>query len=396
MISIGEELFKVWLLMAFTLGLWTCAQLFISQRHKQIKFCLLSFVALLLIPTANAYITLVLGKSLPLLNALSQNLTLAYGPILLLSCTTLLGRKTQLAYYSGHFLPFILVCLDRALGGQVTHKGDGLYFIGFLFAQVFTYLGLSLRCLYQDKLRVTHLRQHHKNSSYYWLLFLILGLTTVMLFDLGVISYMLTAQQFPNPLLLAVSVTALSVYNNIIALGALIQPKIFNGVDCETISDSSSNNNSDNSSDNSSNNSPEARSEENTITGKTKKPRSIRQVELSPEQAAQLDQQLNALVTEHRVHLDETMSLAKLASLLGITRNQLSELLNIHKQLSFYDFMNQLRLQEALELIRSSGKQLTNIDIAYRAGFNNRNSFYKVFKESTGMTPSEYQKQQID
>jgi AraC-like DNA-binding protein len=29
-------------------------------------------------------------------------------------------------------------------------------------------------------------------------------------------------------------------------------------------------------------------------------------------------------------------------------------------------------------------------DITYRAGFNNRNSFYRVFKEKNGLTPSQY------
>jgi len=36
----------------------------------------------------------------------------------------------------------------------------------------------------------------------------------------------------------------------------------------------------------------------------------------------------------------------------------------------------------------------TLADIAYRAGFNNRNSFYKAFKEKTGMRPSDYRRQQ--
>lgn len=80
----------------------------------------------------------------------------------------------------------------------------------------------------------------------------------------------------------------------------------------------------------------------------------------------------------------------KLPSLLGITRNQLSELLNIHKQTSFYDFLNDLRYRESVALLQDSSSGLSIIDIAYRSGFNSRNSFYTAFKKRTGLTPKQY------
>ena len=118
----------------------------------------------------------------------------------------------------------------------------------------------------------------------------------------------------------------------------------------------------------------------------------LRSIELSPEAAKQLDEQLQALVKNHKPHLDEDISLPKLASLLGVTSHQLSELLNIHKSTSFYDFLNDLRYQESLHFLATNENELTIADIAYRSGFNNRNSFYKVFKEKTGLTPNQYKK----
>lgn len=86
------------------------------------------------------------------------------------------------------------------------------------------------------------------------------------------------------------------------------------------------------------------------------------------------------------------MSLSKLASLLAVTPHQLSELLNVHMQVSFYDYLNTLRHEESLKLLCNTQQNYSITDIAYRAGYNNRNSFYKIFKEKTGVTPSEFKK----
>lgn len=118
----------------------------------------------------------------------------------------------------------------------------------------------------------------------------------------------------------------------------------------------------------------------------------LRTVELSPQAATELFAQLMELVESHKPHLDDEISLPKLASLLGVSTNKLSELLNIHQSVSFYDFLNNLRYEEALRCLSSDSNELTISDIAYRAGFNNRNTFYKVFKEKTGVTPHQFRK----
>src|SRR5690606_33139098 len=101
----------------------------------------------------------------------------------------------------------------------------------------------------------------------------------------------------------------------------------------------------------------------------------LRYVELSSSAAEELGEKLNALMLEHRPHLDADISLAKLASMLVVTTHQLSELLNIHMETSFYDFLNSLRYKEALRLMSDSPNSYNITDIAYLSGFNNRNSF---------------------
>ena len=87
------------------------------------------------------------------------------------------------------------------------------------------------------------------------------------------------------------------------------------------------------------------------------------------------------------------MSLPKLASLLGISRNQLSKLFNVHKKTSFYDYLNNLRFNESLRLLNAENNKFSIADIAIRSGFNSRNSFYTVFMKKTGVTPTLYRKQ---
>ncbi|RYG14646.1 MAG: AraC family transcriptional regulator [Chitinophagaceae bacterium] len=58
--------------------------------------------------------------------------------------------------------------------------------------------------------------------------------------------------------------------------------------------------------------------------------------------------------------------------------------------MSFYDYINGYRLQFASNLLKNPSCNLRILDIAFEAGFNNKNSFYRAFKESFGITPNQY------
>lgn len=120
-----------------------------------------------------------------------------------------------------------------------------------------------------------------------------------------------------------------------------------------------------------------------------KKPRNI---ELSSNAAKELWEQLDVIITMEKPHLDPDISLSKLANRLNISNHLLSELINIHKSTTFYDFLNDKRFEESIKLILNRKSFYTITDITFMSGFNNKNSFYKVFKKQTGMTPNEYRK----
>ncbi|NTS78742.1 helix-turn-helix domain-containing protein [Catenovulum sp. SM1970] len=356
------EILKAWYLSTFSLAIWTCINLIVNKRgDKAITITISLFVSLLSIPALNGYIYFSQGDTLPILGQLSQNLTLAYGPLLFLVSQFLLLKPVKLTSASLHFLPFVLLNTDKAIGTDLI---NGYLLVGLIFIQTTGYLIYCMLALKNYQRKIGQIIRHHQNSTYYWLLFLSVGLASLMLVDLSVWTYVITTTNPPNMLALSIFASSISLFISLIALFALFQPRFF-----------------------------DAKPVQSKGANQSEPTKPLRNIELSPEVAEQLDQQLTALVEKEKLYLDESLSLGKLAALLGITRNQLSELFNIHKQVSFYQYFNDLRFEESVNLLKANNQQMSVLDIAYRAGFNNKNSFYKVFKEKAGMTPSEYRKQ---
>ena len=76
----------------------------------------------------------------------------------------------------------------------------------------------------------------------------------------------------------------------------------------------------------------------------------------------------------------------------GYSRNQLSYLFNQVFEESFYSYINAARVNYFIDLIKSD--MSANIaDIAADSGFNSMTTFYKFFKQKTGLTPKVYIKQ---
>ncbi len=103
------------------------------------------------------------------------------------------------------------------------------------------------------------------------------------------------------------------------------------------------------------------------------------------------------MVEEHMVKskpfLDRELSIFDLSDQLGIPRHFLSEVINEHMGKNFYNLINDYRVEEVKSRLEDPKfKNLTILAIAYDSGFNAKSSFNTIFKEKTGMTPSEYMK----
>ena len=116
---------------------------------------------------------------------------------------------------------------------------------------------------------------------------------------------------------------------------------------------------------------------------------------LKEDQADEIKQQLEKMIVERKLFLDESISLPKLAELLNIHPNYLSQIINERFQKNFYDFINSYRVEEFKRLISlGRNKNKTFFALALDCGFNSKASFNTSFKKHTGITPSEYLKSQ--
>lgn len=99
--------------------------------------------------------------------------------------------------------------------------------------------------------------------------------------------------------------------------------------------------------------------------------------------------QLKELMLSKKVYLDSELNLDKLSKLSGLPKHHISEILNDHLQQNFYAYVNGFRIGEAKRrLIKNAETSI--MDVAYSCGFKSKTSFNTHFKNSTGLTPSEF------
>jgi AraC-like DNA-binding protein len=116
---------------------------------------------------------------------------------------------------------------------------------------------------------------------------------------------------------------------------------------------------------------------------------------LTGERAERGLQQLRRAFEEEKMYLDPDLTLANLASALGLPVSHVSQIINGHLHQSFTDLINQYRVEEAKRRIGDPGwRHYSLLAIAEEVGFRSKSSFNAVFKKHTGMTPSEYRGRQ--
>jgi len=101
--------------------------------------------------------------------------------------------------------------------------------------------------------------------------------------------------------------------------------------------------------------------------------------------------QLIELMQRDRPYLNPELTLASLSKMAGKSPEYLSAILNNQLNMNFFDFINNYRVEEFKRVCRlSENRDYTIIAVAYSCGFNSKATFYRVFKNATGLTPSEY------
>ena len=105
-----------------------------------------------------------------------------------------------------------------------------------------------------------------------------------------------------------------------------------------------------------------------------------------------INNNLESVIVENRYYQDNTLTLQKLAQHLGTNRQYLSNHINQECHMTFYDYINDFRLEEAKAMLdsQSTENQHSLEDISVMAGFNSYATFLRSFKKKYGQTPSQY------
>jgi len=114
----------------------------------------------------------------------------------------------------------------------------------------------------------------------------------------------------------------------------------------------------------------------------------------SPLKAEDIQKYLSSLsdyMETNKPYLNNELTLYQLAEEVKILPHTLSRIINEYHHLNFFDYINQYRVQEfKIAVADPKYKNYSLLGIAFECGFNSKSAFNRMFKKSTGLTPSQF------
>jgi two-component system response regulator YesN len=96
----------------------------------------------------------------------------------------------------------------------------------------------------------------------------------------------------------------------------------------------------------------------------------------------------NVLLYIQQHYKRSDMSLNLLASEFHLSVSYLSKLFKEQKECNFIDYLMNYRMSKAMEMLAGTDEMI--FKIAEQVGYSNVNSFVRIFKKISGLTPTEY------
>jgi AraC-like DNA-binding protein len=115
---------------------------------------------------------------------------------------------------------------------------------------------------------------------------------------------------------------------------------------------------------------------------------------LSDENTQEWLLRLDNLMSEKQLFKNPNLKLHDLAQEMQISGHQLSQFLNEQVSKNFTLFVNEYRIQEACNVLKSE-TNLSIEGISSEVGFNSKSTFFAAFKKAKGMTPAQYQQNHV-
>ncbi|MCH8135092.1 MAG: helix-turn-helix domain-containing protein [Proteobacteria bacterium] len=117
---------------------------------------------------------------------------------------------------------------------------------------------------------------------------------------------------------------------------------------------------------------------------------------LNATQLEEIQCRLETIMHSDQVFLRSDLTLPKLAAVVDCSVNHLSQVINSGCGMSFFDYLNQHRIEYAKNQLGACGSNNCAIlNVAFAAGFNSNSAFYAAFKKCIGQTPAQYRRAQL-
>lgn len=118
---------------------------------------------------------------------------------------------------------------------------------------------------------------------------------------------------------------------------------------------------------------------------------------LNTAQLEEIKCRIETIMQSDKAFLRSDLTLPKLAVIIDCSVNHLSQVINSGFGMSFFDYLNQHRIEYARKLLGDYGRHNGAIlNVAFAAGFNSNSAFYAAFRKCTGQTPAQYRRTQLN
>ena len=107
--------------------------------------------------------------------------------------------------------------------------------------------------------------------------------------------------------------------------------------------------------------------------------------------ASQVIQAVDRLLQRSQIHLDPDLNLNRIARKLTIPARRVSTAINQETGLSVSRYINQMRIEHACHLLRTTDQPITSILL--QSGFNTKSNFNREFQRIQGISPSQWRKE---
>jgi len=114
---------------------------------------------------------------------------------------------------------------------------------------------------------------------------------------------------------------------------------------------------------------------------------------LNRKQMEELYDVVYSYLEKRKPYLNPDFSLQMMSDDLNISRQKLSMVINFSRQKNFYRLISEFRVAEVKEKLADPAyNHYSVLGIGLESGFNSKTSFNRIFKEETGLTPTEYKR----